>query len=120
VDKNAPAAAAVPVIVAAVVVAPSLVVLLVVVLLVVAVASEEADAIALDELVASTEALDVLDEMSVVLPLEDESVVGLHAASEPARVRAATEEAKRTQNWRAAEGAEVVIKRVKSPTLSQM
>jgi hypothetical protein len=114
VARNASAAAAVLVIVSAVVAAVP----------VVAVASAEvlADAVAVAEVEASAVVDAVIEDEDdvVVSVLVAAGPVVLQATRDPARVTAATEDAKRTQNRRDGERVEVVIGRVKGRTLFLM
>jgi hypothetical protein len=114
VAKNASAAAAVLVIVSAVVAALPAVSVASAEVLADAVAVAEAEASAVDDAVAEDE-----DVVAVSMLVTAGSVV-LQAAREPASVRAATEDAKRTQKRRDGERVEVVIGRVKGLTLSLM
>lgn len=116
VARNASAATAVSVIVSTVVVASPVVD-----------AAASVDVAELDaELVDVSVEVDAVDEESavalavdeVVADVEDGSVVVLQAAREPARARAATEDAKRNQNCRKGDEVEVVIGKDHRPLLS--
>lgn len=74
-----------------------------------------ADAVVLDAAVAWA----VATGEAVPVPIEDEAAGVLQAARDPARARAAIEDAKRTENLRVEEGDEVVIGTVKGRTLIQ-
>ncbi|MHA7191928.1 hypothetical protein ACX80N_16710 [Arthrobacter sp. MDT2-16] len=73
----------------------------------------EAEASAVEDAVAEDEVV-----VAVSVLVDEGAADVLQAAREPARVRAATEDAKRIQNRRDGERSEVVIGRVKDPTLS--
>ncbi|MHA7192106.1 hypothetical protein ACX80N_17625 [Arthrobacter sp. MDT2-16] len=73
----------------------------------------EAEASAVEDAVAEDEVV-----VAVSVLVDEGAADVLQAAREPARVRAVTEDAKRIQNRRDGERVEVVIGRVKGPTLS--